>query len=395
MNRQVNKTFIIPNRAARLLKERISKINRRARRLGLEPIELERLQEVGLKEYRVPVEGSTLDFRSVNLWASEYRMTGEIPVVPGDHTLEAVTDFEPATGVRTYLWKRDGLELADNGMTARCDHCNKERRRRRYFHIRTGDQVRVLGSSCVRDFLPTIDPNHLATIAEWNALADLLDQPDQTLGLEGALMVDPLSGLWETVEILGLAIRHAKRTSGYISLRASEGTNQVPTAESVRLDLANRVLPNDEERDQAAKVLRFLAEIETGSTYLENLKALAGAGLVAENHIGILASGISVYTRLKAKAARDARPVSLVHVGTIGERITVKVTLDEVQAIAGSYGTTTIHKFRSGSADLVWFCSGTPLDIEPGQSVEIVGTVKKHGEFRGSKTTTINRVKIA
>ena len=43
-----------------------------------------------------------------------------------------------------------------------------------------------------------------------------------------------------------------------------------------------------------------------------------------------------------------------------------------------------------GENVLVWFTS-VDLDFEKGQAVDLTGTIKKHEEFRGVKTTQLSR----
>ena len=46
--------------------------------------------------------------------------------------------------------------------------------------------------------------------------------------------------------------------------------------------------------------------------------------------------------------------------------------------------------FQVGEDVLVWF-TAKDLDLEKGQAVDLTGTVKKHEEFRGVKTTQLSR----
>ena len=63
--------------------------------------------------------------------------------------------------------------------------------------------------------------------------------------------------------------------------------------------------------------------------------------------------------------------------------------------VEGYYGTTRIFEMVTESGDkLVWFCSGDPQGLEEGKIFNLKGTIKRHGEFKDEKQTTINRCKI-
>jgi hypothetical protein len=56
----------------------------------------------------------------------------------------------------------------------------------------------------------------------------------------------------------------------------------------------------------------------------------------------------------------------------------------------GNYGWTNIHTFQIGDDILVWF-TAKDCSLEKGTVVDLTGTVKKHEEFRGVKTTQLSR----
>ena len=134
-----------------------------------------------------------------------------------------------------------------------------------------------------------------------------------------------------------------------------------------------------------------------GSEYLTNLKSVCSAQLITDKHLGLAVSAISVYQREQEQAKRDALPEVDAWVGAIGERRNFTVVIEGTRVVFGAYGDSTMYRFRTTEGHrLVWFCSGRTLPgASEGDTVEIVGTVKRHGEFRGTKQTNLNRVKLA
>lgn len=79
------------------------------------------------------------------------------------------------------------------------------------------------------------------------------------------------------------------------------------------------------------------------------------------------------------------------YVGEVGERLrNLTAIFKSTRGFAGNYGWTNIHTFQVGENILVWF-TAKDLELERGQVVDLTGTIVKHEEFRGIKTTKINR----
>ena len=89
---------------------------------------------------------------------------------------------------------------------------------------------------------------------------------------------------------------------------------------------------------------------------------------------------------------REAEGPSLSeYVGTPGERLrNITAIYKSSRGFSGKFGWTNIHTFQMGENVLVWFTS-IDLDFEKGQAVDLTGTIKKHEEFRGVKTTQLSR----
>ena len=79
------------------------------------------------------------------------------------------------------------------------------------------------------------------------------------------------------------------------------------------------------------------------------------------------------------------------YIGEVGERIrNLTAIFKSSRGFAGAYGWTNIYTFESGADVLVWFTQ-KDLTLEKGAIIDLTGTVKKHEEFRGVKTTQLSR----
>ena len=104
---------------------------------------------------------------------------------------------------------------------------------------------------------------------------------------------------------------------------------------------------------------------------------------------------VNYYEKTKAivdKAFKDAAGPSLSEfVGEVGQRLrNLTAIYESTRGFSGAYGWTNIHTFKIGEDVLVWF-TAKDLDLELGATVDLTGTIKKHEEFRGVKTTQLSR----
>lgn len=92
---------------------------------------------------------------------------------------------------------------------------------------------------------------------------------------------------------------------------------------------------------------------------------------------------------------KDLEPVSQ-HVGSVGEKLTVKATYTHTAWFDSKFGTTYIHNFVTDDGSLlVWKTSVGNIGFADGDRVEITATVKEHSEYKDKKQTALTRCKIA
>jgi hypothetical protein len=66
-----------------------------------------------------------------------------------------------------------------------------------------------------------------------------------------------------------------------------------------------------------------------------------------------------------------------------------------VRPIEGDYGTTYLYTLREDATGNVfkWFASREALGDATGRTLQLQGTVKKHEEYNGLKSTVLTRCK--
>lgn len=290
-----------------------------------------------------------------------------------------------------------------------CDHCRQNRRRSDTYVVRHEDgRYAQVGSTCLDDFLGSDLALKLAALAELFACARDLGQGGESgLGFGGGH-----SSSFVLQQYLPL-VAWVVRTCGWVSRTVAKEQGSVATA-----DRALRLMDDEDERRKydaepseedlalaaaAEKWADTLTDAQVDAErgdYLHNLRAVARTGLGTNRTAGIAASMVTAYQRHVAnerlRAERAKLPCADTHVGTVGKRETFLATLEFVTGYESAYGYTTVLKFRTEEgALLVWKASSTTLGrADAGKKYAVVGTVKKHDEYKGSKQTLLTRCKV-
>lgn len=96
-------------------------------------------------------------------------------------------------------------------------------------------------------------------------------------------------------------------------------------------------------------------------------------------------------SKIERKFIEVAGPSLSEFVGEIGTRIHNKtVVFKSMRGFSSQFGWTNIYTFMDGNNELVWF-TAKELNFEKGDIIDLTGTIKKHEEFRGVKTTQLSR----
>lgn len=82
-------------------------------------------------------------------------------------------------------------------------------------------------------------------------------------------------------------------------------------------------------------------------------------------------------------------------VGEVGDRVKqLPVTLISIYGYDGRYGYSQIVKFKDENENIFTWFTAVKINIEIGDSCFLTGTIKKHDEYKGEKTTVLTRCKL-
>lgn len=277
-----------------------------------------------------------------------------------------------------------------------CDHCATARRRNETFIVRCPDgAIKRVGRNCLADFLATDPAQFIAqgTFDDvWQSVSNGWD--DDFGGFGGAR--------WSVATAHYVACATASvRQRGFIK-RGAEGqctagdaaflAGRCPSDERTKQAWVDGQ-PTEADIERAACAMKWAAESTDPSDYSHNLR-VAVALPTADRFQGILASLPQAYNRhLGQISERAAKPVSS-HVGAIGERLDTLVTVERVSAYESLYGIKRVVSMVTDDGNvLITFTTGQGVCAEDtGKRFSIRGTVKRHGDYKGTAQTELSRV---
>lgn len=288
----------------------------------------------------------------------------------------------------------------------RCDHCGTVRRRidtHLVYKSETGEWKQI-GSSCIADFLGSVEADRLARQAEY-----LRDALDAAGGSEGGGSIKPRYAL---VEVLVLAAG-AIQQFGWVSrkkakeLEASTGAAPLATADIVARnlcgsfpvpkDLRIEVQPGHQQvAEEAIAWAQGLTDADVErSDYLHNVRAIARSASIEARLFGYACSIVPAHQRemdrARERAAEAESKKASEHVGEVGKRIVLTLKVLSVKHLESDWGVTSLHLFVDEAGNrFKWFSSSVAFDV--GTTVTVKGTVKGHDEYKGCKQTLLSRV---
>ena len=91
------------------------------------------------------------------------------------------------------------------------------------------------------------------------------------------------------------------------------------------------------------------------------------------------------------KAALDA---SRQHLGTVGQKITITLTVKHIVVMDGIYGTNYLHICEDADQNIIIYKGKSDSFPLKGETATVTATVKEHGVRDGVKQTAIQRPKV-
>jgi hypothetical protein len=383
-----------------ILTATLEKVNKRATKLGCEPI---RMTVLGTLVRFVQDENALGGRRPVV--RSVVALFGVAPKVAGYTLIARIEHTSAGNLLARCPVGTDDVDLSSfHDVTPICEHCKMQRARKDTFVVRedaTG-KLQQIGRNCLADFIRSTEVD--TALRLWKLLSELsVSGGDDDEGSWGG----GCGGFYPSViEYLSFAVA-STATNGFHKANTDRSTkndinfliNSCPKPEYGRAayEAWHRGQPTPAHIVRAQTVLAWCLALDDSSDYLRNLRIAASLNS-SERHEGILASAPAAYARyiegVVAKQREAAQPPKGVHIGVVGKRIELgDLTVVRVRYSENDWGTKTILALedKDGSA-VTWFASGAK-DFEAGQVLRSArATVKAHDEYKGRPQTVVSRM---
>jgi hypothetical protein len=368
------------------------KVNKRAAKLSLPPVELVELeQEVIEHEQRNMDTGEMQIFKYIFQYVA---IKGETPMVAGYSFIATLQHEDAGNIVRTIpVLRIDGEEVELPSLNdyrqvdPSCDHCGLTRHRKDTYLVwnqETGE-IQQVGSNCLGDFLGAADPQRYASYAEY--LRDFLSGlSDDWSDEEGSYYGPRVEKAFEMREFLASTARMI-RANGWHAASTSDD----PTSSQAWDNLDNygkhdkyTKLPlwidiEDQDWKLADDTLEWveneLIPADDKNDYQHNLAIALQASGVTFRTKGIVASAVRAFDRERENKLRhekqQAKNATKGFVGTVGEREDFDLTLIKTVWIEDRYAsryavdqTKPLYIFEDDAGNEIKWFSGQGLTLD-------------------------------
>jgi hypothetical protein len=394
-------TFQIPAVNLPRLETEIDKLNRRAKKLGCQPLVLT-LGKTIVEKRKNPFLNIEYDFI-----IKECSIEGESPKLNG-WTLVAI--LEPAPNGEMLVNEVPGhicpVEFRKSDF--QCDHCGTHRRRSALFVLRNENgEHKQVGRNCMADFLGHQSPESLLNLAQFLIDVAHVYREAESDSWGYSIASAPIHLFVSVTNCVIRKFGWVSRSNG----QNYEFQNQMPTA-NVAFEITTQnhmpqtqsfiekheLHPEAQDLEIASKAIEWASSLtpETAkSTYLHDLGVCCRSSIVTSKTAGYVASLINAYHRhTSEEESKKVKVATTTHVGTLGKReIFSSLTIVKLHNIEGGMFPKTLVKFNDSEGNvLIWWASGSPNWLEIGKTVSVKATVEKHSVFNEIPQTELKRV---
>jgi len=369
---------------------RLSKINEKLKSGGLPPIEVIN-HGAHLRRMDLPGGGIVkLPMVTLSIVRAAPSPTAQRVQVLAKTTLELVKKLD-SDGMlhKTYgtLTDEERDIVQNPANPSGCDHCSSNRNRAYIFTLKTPGGVMRVGGGCLKEYVGF-------DMSRWtNSLNEVIADADKFAEVSFREMSEN-----EIIPLrLFLSIAHKLiEKDGYRNrdMGESTGAQAFMLAQAAVGSGAEREDPEDTVA--VDEVLTFIKgsihrEQDAQLDYFVNLRTMAQVGYLTTKQANLLASAPQAYIRylrdLARKEEERKRHEGTSHVGInfIGEKkqrmLLEDLSVSYVKPDSNEYGAFTKICFLDPSGNhFTWKASGV-IDVEVGQTVQLVGTVVEHQNF--------------
>ena len=380
--------YLIPICYIEKFEKKIEKLNKKAQKLDVEPIIMEILgTEIELRDdgFEVPCYNVKLS-QNQEVKINGYEFVGKLERNMGD----------------TFLYKGNNIVPSSQKEVRVCQHCNSNRTRKLLYILKDeNDNFITVGKSCLIDYIGHQNAEKIAnyyySVMRFLTSDDLLLHNEDDEFYIGS--VQPT--LFSIDQILRASIVSIK-DRGYYKTDSENGEPTKSDVYGIIFPKTEREKVLREEMDNIPKTeidkyKNIILDMDTSSSYIENLQLIIKDGYVGHNFLGYAVSIIPTVTRQLEKNEIKKVEMKSNYVGEVGEKIEVNTKFyrysfyDRISNYTGQYEKINIYTFIDDNGNhIVWKTTSTE-DFDIGDEVGIKGKVKEHSEFNGLKQTIVTR----
>jgi hypothetical protein len=406
---EIIEQYKIPEFNMEWLSGKIAKLNKQAKKLGVDLITMKIVGE----EFRPMFDDPRVHYKVFTV-----EVTGSTPKLSGWEfiaTIQHVTDEEGDRAIIRAVPGKTVPKLFRFAKREWCDHCQTRRYRTDTFVVFSEGVYKVVGRQCLKDFIGHPNPERYARFATSLGMWDELMRAADHEPAEGVRF----ERYYPLKLYLGYVAESISRY-GWVSRSRAKASTEIATADvafrrmtkyrpqdlrDTRTD--DKWAPSKKSMEVAEAALEWvrtvLAQNPDKTEYEHNLVAVTAGKAIGYREFGIAASLIYVYQREMGKQAQvQSLDGHGVHLGTVGVRQEFVVRITEVKDIeygrdrdipgTGSPGALVIMESVDEDASLKWFTGPRAGGMSPGKTYRIRGTPKRHSEYRGRRETILARV---
>lgn len=367
-------TFTIPEENIPKLKEKFTKLAKRAAKLGITPPTY-----IILGNVKKSVDGGIVLCKQVAIpdCVTPVRLDGFTFIATIQHTDTADN-----------IINSRGAEVPLKYRTARaCEHCGLTRNRKNTYLVQHDDgEYKQVGHDCMADFLGN-DALLMAGRAEFYS----------TLGHIADELTEGGTNKWRDLENYLSYVAEVIKTNGWVSKKNANASFLISTS-----DLAYGAMthgetePSQDSLDIAQAAIDWAANLDGDiEEYLHNLRTLAQNGVFEDRNTGLAGSMIAAYRRAMGMSVRWGKKSTSQFVGNVDRPIEIKVTVEGVTPVTSRFGVSNLIKMIDAEGNLLSAFSAGAFVPETQKDYIVKGMVKKHEEFAGTSRTVLKYCKFA
>lgn len=376
-----SRTINIPTEALENFKNRVEKVNKKADKIGSEPIVITSISNPFQQKYHEGNKTFVRNILTVEYQQPDIRIKG--------YSLVGMISRDSTGTIQIHNYNMNNFKDYQNPDFTRCDHCNTKHQRNHLVVLKDRKQQElVVGKSCLKDFIGVVPSTYYKFVDEIHELHD--DESYSNTGFAPAYPV--LDVLSHTFDI----------ASRYGFVKASDDVDNVPTFLRVQEAVLAGKSASEEAKEKAEEGINLIKEMREEDIYNDYMfnihQILKNEYVMLKKMAMAVSSYIAIKKNLEKKEEEKDSNKSNMYVGQVGESISLSVKIDMIKIVPSYMGGESrlylMTEKDTGNA-LKVFTTSKKFTPKEGDEIAIEAKVKEHEMFKGNRTTVLKNIKLA